>query len=168
MARPSLILERYCALICGVVAGSTCWITWGRVPFPANWKELLGPLFTASATGAGFLFTSASILISMDHQPILKWGRQTGAYELLACYLNRGIAWCLLSALGSLLMFLPNFTTQAWWHRMAFSGWWLVMAGSAIAVVRVFLIFAAILGQVARDRPSARRNEGPGPTDTDV
>jgi hypothetical protein len=133
-----------------VVAATACWSQWGRIPFPASWNELLGAVFTASATGAGFLFTAASILIAMDRRPIIKWGRETGAYSLLARYLTHGIWWCLAAALVTLAMFMPDFGKPTAWHRPAFCFWLAATAGAAIAVVRVLLIFATILHQAAK------------------
>jgi hypothetical protein len=144
-----LLLERHCSLAGAVIAAAVCWSQWGRIPFPVSWKELLGAVFTAAATGAGFLFTAASILIAMDQRPIMKWGRETGASLLLARYLTRGIWWCLAAALLSLLMFMPDFSKPAAWQRLTCSIWIGTVAGAATAVVRVLLIFAMILQQAA-------------------
>jgi hypothetical protein len=152
--RLSLLFERQCALAAAVLGAVVCWWQWGRVSFPISWKELLGAVFTASATGAGFLFTAASILISMDQRPILKWGRQTGAYALLANYLTRGIWWCLAAALMTLAMFIPDFGKPAAGQRLAFCCWLAATTGAAVAVIRVLLIFATILRQVAKDEES--------------
>src|SRR5215472_3539865 len=107
--RLGLIVERYCAAAAAGIAAAGCWWQWGRLPFPSSWKELLGAVFAASATGAGFLFTAASILISIEQRPVIRWGRETGAYSLFAGYLTRGVWWCLAAALISLTMFLPDF-----------------------------------------------------------
>jgi tellurite resistance protein TehA-like permease len=151
MDRPSLLLERNCAFASALIAGTLCWWTWGSFSFPARWTELVGSIFTASATGAGFLFTAASILISMERRPVVRWGRETGAYALFAGYLTRGIAWCLLSAFITLCMLLPHFEKPSDWHRIVFSVWWFAISGAAIAVLRVILIFAAILRQASKD-----------------
>ena len=146
-----LLIERYCALLGAILAAAVCWWQWGRVPFPSSWKELLGAIFTASATGAGFLFTAASILISMDQRPIMKWGRDIGAYAMFASYLTRGVWWCLVAALATLAMFLPDFGRAATWHRLAFCGWPASTSGAGVAVVRVLLILATILHQAATE-----------------
>lgn len=146
-----LLVERHCALVAAILTAGICWWQWGRVPFPSSWKELLGAIFTASATGAGFLFTAASILISMDQRPIIQWGRDTGAYRMFAGYLTRGVWWCLLASAATLAMFLPDFAKPAEWHRLAFCVWLAATAGAGIAVVRVLLILATILHQAATE-----------------
>ncbi len=149
--RTGLLVERHCAPLAGVIAAATCWLQWGQVPFPSSWKELLGAIFAASATSAGFLFTAASILLSMDRRPVIKWGRETGAYSMFTKYLTRGVWWCLGSAVVTLLMFLPDFTSPAWWHQPAFCLWVAAMAGAAVALVRVLLILGVILRQASTD-----------------
>lgn len=149
-----LLLERYCASAAAIVAAAVCWWQWGRVPFSSSWKELLSAIFTASATGAGFLFTAASILISMDQRPIIKWGRDTGAYAMFAKYLTRGVWWCLMASLATLAMFLPDFGKTATWHRLAFCGWLAFTVGAGVSVVRVLLILATILHQAATEPKS--------------
>ena len=149
--RFGLLLERHCGSAGAAFAATVCWFQWGRLPFPAKWDELIGAVFTAAATGAGFLFTAASILIAMDQRPIMKWGRETGASLLLAKYLTRGIWWCLAAALMSLTMFWPEFSKPAAWHRFACCFWIGTVAGAAMAVVRVLLIFATILHQAAQE-----------------
>lgn len=146
-----LLVERHCTLAAALVAAAVCWWQWGRLPFPSSWKELLGAIFAASATGAGFLFTAASILISMDRRPVTKWGRETGAYSMFAGYLTRGVWWCLVAAIVTLMMFLPDFARPAWWHRSAFCVWLAALAGAALAIVRVLLILSVILHQAAKD-----------------
>jgi hypothetical protein len=146
-----LLLERHCALAAAAIAAAGCWWQWGHVPFPSSWKELLGAIFTAAATGAGFLFTAASILISRDQRPIMKWGKDTGAYAMFANYLTRGVWWCLVAALAALAMFLPDFGKPATWHKLAFCGWLAATAGAGVAVVRVLLILATILHQAATE-----------------
>jgi hypothetical protein len=147
----ALFVERFCALIAATASAAVCWWQWGRFSFPASWKELVGAVFTASATSAGFLFTAASILIAMEARPIMKWGRETGGYALFVGYVTRGVWWCLLAALTTLLMFMPDFTKAAPWHRSLFCFWWASLAGASIAVVRVLLIFGVILHQAAKD-----------------
>jgi hypothetical protein len=146
-----LLIERHCAKIALTVAAGLCLLLWGRWPFPANWKEFLGAVFTASATGAGFLFTAASILLSMDERKVIRWGRETGAYQMFAGYLTNGVWWCLVAALNTLLMFLFDFTKSARWHRPVFALWVGLSVGAAIAVVRVLLILATILQRAARE-----------------
>src|SRR5207253_2811013 len=99
----------------------------------------------------GFLFTSASILIAMSPRPIIKWGRETGAYPMLAGYLTRGIWWCLNSAFTTMLMFLPDFEKPAAWHRVTCCVWLATVVGAAVAIVRVLLILTTILRQVAKE-----------------
>jgi len=149
-----LLVERHCALAAAVLAVAGCWWQWGRLPFPSSWKELLGAIFAASATSAGFLFTAASILISMENRPVIRWGRETGAYSMFAAYLTRGVWWCLAAAVATLAMFMPNFTQPAGWHRSAFCIWLATIAGAAAAVVRVLLILGVILHQAAKDESS--------------
>ena len=154
-SKVGLLVERHCALAAAVIATALCWWQWGWLPFPYSWKELLGAVFAASAASAGFLFTAASILISMEQRPVIRWGRETGAYSLFASYLTRGVWWCLGTALVTLMMFLPDFTKQSWWHRSAFCVWLAAAAGAAVAIVRVLLILSVILHQSANDDSSS-------------
>lgn len=147
----ALLFERYCALAAGVLAAVACWASWGQVRFPGSWKELLSAVFTACATGAGFLFTAASILMSMGEKPIVKWGRETGAYEMFAGYLMRGVCWCLIAAMGTLLMFMPDFTKTAEWHRAVFSAWVAMISGATVAVARVLVLLSIILRAASQD-----------------
>jgi hypothetical protein len=146
-----LRIERHSPLIAAVLSAATCWWQWGLFPFPANWKGLVAAVFTASATGAGFLFTAASILMSMDRRPVIQWGRETGAYSMLASYLTHGVWWCLVAAFVTLAMFLLDFGKPVMWHRVGFCVWLAATVGAAVAVVRVLLIFAKILQQAAKD-----------------
>jgi len=149
-----LLLERHCALASAMIAAALCWWLWGRLPLPSSWKELLGAVFAAFAASAGFLFTAASILISMEQRPVIRWGRETGAYSIFAGYLTRGVWWCLAAALVTLAMFLPDFTKVAAWHRSVFCAWLAAVAGAAVAVVRVLLILSVILHQAASEDSS--------------
>lgn len=154
-ASPGLLIERHCAISAAALASVACFYTWGCIPLPGSWKELLGAIFTAAATGAGFLFTAASIVISMDGKPVIKWGRETGAYGMFAGYMMRGVAWCLFASLVTLVMFVPDFARPAGWHKPAFSIWWGSIAGTAVAVVRVLLILSAILRESSKDASNA-------------
>jgi hypothetical protein len=49
------------------------------------------------------------IHLAMDRRPVIKWGRETGAYLMFARYLTRGVWWCLAAAFVTLVMFLPDF-----------------------------------------------------------
>lgn len=148
---PDLLIERHCAKAALVIGIGVCFCGWGRLPFPANWKELLGAVFTASATGAGFLFTAASILLSMSERRVIRWGRETGAYRMFAGYLTNGVWWCLVAALNTLLMFLVDFSKSAAWHRPVFCLWVGLSSGAAVAVLRVLVILAAILQRASQD-----------------
>lgn len=151
--RPNLdlLIERHCAKAVLIGGAGVSFFGWGHWLFPQNWKELLGAVFTASATGAGFLFTAASILLSMGERRVIKWGRETGAYRMFAGYLTNGVWWCLVAALFSLLMFLVDFSKSATWHRPCFCLWVGVSSGAAVAVIRVLLILAAILQRAAEE-----------------
>jgi hypothetical protein len=70
---------------------------------------------------------------------------------MFAKYLTRGVWWCLGSAVVTLVMFLPDFAKPAWWHRSTFCIWLAVMAGAAVALMRVLLILGVILHEAAAD-----------------
>jgi hypothetical protein len=146
-----LLIERHCAKVSLAIGFGICFWSWDYFPFPVNWKELLSGLFTASATGAGFLFTAASILLSIDERRIIKWGKETGAYRMFAGYLTNGVWWCLINALSTLLMFLFDFSKTAAWHRPFLSIWLGLNFAAAAAVVRVLIILAIILQRAARE-----------------
>ncbi len=73
---------------------------------------------------------------------------------MFASYLTRGVWWCLLAALATLAMLLPDFAKTAPWHKFAFCVWLASTAGAGVAVVRVLLIVATILHQAATEPKS--------------
>jgi hypothetical protein len=121
----------------------------GYSVLPTNLSDLFATALTVASIGAGFLFTTSSILMTITNRRIVKTAQKSGLYRRIMRYVIGATKWCLVLALVSAVGVVKQPPVGEVWGQILLGVWVFLAAATATATYRVLHIFSAILDLVS-------------------
>lgn len=142
----SMTWERWYPILLGLLVGAgASFLAWRTGGTPQNMEKLYEAAMAISSIAVGFLATAMAILLSLEHNRIVRQFKDIGVFGRLIDYFMAGIRWSLGAALVStLLLLMPTVVSAC----LTMGVWWFVAATAAATYYRVVVIFAKILRSV--------------------
>jgi hypothetical protein len=112
-----------------------------EVKFPEDITDLATVSIEVAAIAIGFLATAQTILLSLEHRPMIRMLRASGDFDRLVVLSFRAIHWCFgVIALSAAVLLLDMLTVGAQLQPYSVALWSVSILGGFVACFTVFRI----------------------------
>jgi hypothetical protein len=116
-----------------------------QIALAKGFRDIFIASITINAIAVGFLATAKSILISIHNSKIVKWMKETGAYEITINYFMTSLTVSILCALWSMVLLLIDFSNPEKYIEFGIAVWVFLFISAMLAMYRIIRIFSKIL-----------------------
>lgn len=110
-----------------------------------GFRDIFIAAITINAISIGFLATAKAILISIHSSDIVKWMKETGAYDTTIKYFMSPLILSMLCAIWSMFLLLIDFGNPIKYIVLCIALWIWILMSSMLAMYRIIHIFSKIL-----------------------
>jgi hypothetical protein len=116
-----------------------------KIALSKGFRDIFIAAITVNAISIGFLATAKAILISIQGSKIVRWMKETGAYDTTIQYFMSALFLSMLCAVWSMFLLLLDFADPIKYIIFFIALWVLLFVWSMLATYRIIAIFSKVL-----------------------